>query len=448
MGELNGYEISENSMPTQDGAALEKQVADGQKPNGHQVASPPDGGYGWVVVLGAFFANFYAFGIVFCWGIYQELYLNHIYQGQISTLAISFVGSITTACLFGLGPVVNLFVRLIGFRSTMLIGSFVAPTALLLASWASQIWHVFLTQGILFGIGISLAYFPAITIPSKWFSKRRGLAIGISMSGGGIGGLVLTPIARSVLERLGYAWSLRVLAFIGYLIMPCATLVLRDWHPPNTHSAAHANRHGHRKRKFLDWEILNVNVRLMFVIGFFITFGYAAPFFMLAQYARFIGVDASLAATLIGVMSGINSLARIGLGMSADYLGRINVFLVCTLAGGLSTMIVWPLAKSLNILILFVVLYGIFGGGFISLFPVVCAELVPIQHLHDVFGFIFFATTFGSLLGPPLAGLILDAQNRTTFVPLAEFTGALSVLAALIILVLRLRVNKSIFVKV
>lgn len=78
-------------------------------------------------------------------------------------------------------------------------------------SFANQLWQLYLTQGMLFGIGAAFCFAPSVTLPSQWFYKRRGLATGIAVSGSGIGGVVLSPLTQHLIATMGYRNALRVL---------------------------------------------------------------------------------------------------------------------------------------------------------------------------------------------------------------------------------------------
>lgn len=74
-------------------------------------------------------------------------------------------------------------IQRIGYRATLAIGSILAPLGLILASFATQLWHIYLSQGILYGIGAGLAFSSSVTLPSQWFVKNRALATGLAVSG-------------------------------------------------------------------------------------------------------------------------------------------------------------------------------------------------------------------------------------------------------------------------
>ncbi|RUP47217.1 major facilitator superfamily domain-containing protein [Jimgerdemannia flammicorona] len=380
----------------------------------------PDGGYGWFVVLAAFLVNFYVWGVSYGWGIYQGLYLNDVYKGQTSTLKIAFIGTSANAVLTSLGLFLTPIINRIGYRGTMAIGTILAPLGLVLASFSTELWHLYITQGILFGIGGAFVFSPSIALPSQWFDKHRGLATGMSVCGSGVGGLALTPLVQFLIENVGYRATLRYMAIIGVVILGIATFLAKPrW-------ALKVGNDG----KMFDKSLLSKQLWIMLFFGFTVTFGYLVPYFLMPSYAISIGLSPATGAVVVGVMSGFNAAARIGLGYTADRFGRVNTMFVCTLLAGLACLLLWTFANNLGVLMAFAVVYGGSGGGFISLFPVVTADVVGVKNLSNVLGAVYASNVFGNLLGTPLAGAIYDAAGGS-YIPAMIFSGGMSVIAAI-----------------
>ncbi|KAL1916791.1 uncharacterized protein VTP21DRAFT_5495 [Calcarisporiella thermophila] len=401
---------------------------------------PFDHPRGWFVVLSSFLVNFYCFGTTYSWGVYQEYDLSTFFANRYTTLQLSFIGSLSNGLMISLGIFVDILMRHIGYRKTMLIGCACTTGAFILASFSTELWQLYLTQGILNGIGTSLCFFSSITLPAQYFLKRRGLATGLAVSSGGIGGLALSPMVRTLIDKVGYQWSLRVLAFIGLGLLPIASIFVR----PRLRTARPKSN---KKAKLVDFSFMTPRLVLLVGCGFFISFGFFTPFFYVNTFALHIGVDRTLAATLTGVMSGVNSLARVVIGLSADYFGRVNTMLWSTMVSGLAVMIVWPFANCLGILVVLTILYGWFGGAFISLYSVIIADLVPPYAINTAVSLIYTVFIFGYVFGPPISGALLDMTGRQNYIPLAEFAGAVTVVASLFILALRFSLDRNLFKK-
>lgn len=181
--------------------------------NGH-----PDIGFrAWVVVLGSFLIHFFCFApteILF--SIFQLHYLQMYSPSSQGSIAL--IGTLGSSTTYFAGFFSGFCADKFGYRLTALLGSGLMALALFLASFTSRIWQLYITQGIMYGIGASLAYYPAVGAPSRWFESRRGLALGLAMSGVGVGGMVLTPCTQATIDAVGIYWTLRILAILCFVI--------------------------------------------------------------------------------------------------------------------------------------------------------------------------------------------------------------------------------------
>lgn len=109
-------------------------------------------------------------------------------------------------------------------------------------------------------------------------------------------------------------------------------------------------------------------------------------------------------------------------------------------------MIIWPFALQYPTYVAFAVLYGLSGGGFVSLLPVTCADIVGVENIQKGLGMAYMSTVVGNLLGAPLIGLLKDSAGWTAAI---EFGGSVTLISAFVMLVLRMMMSKGkVFVKV
>ncbi|KAG0006289.1 hypothetical protein BGZ80_005323 [Entomortierella chlamydospora] len=140
------------------------------------------------------------------------------FPGALAT-EISWVGSIGTASMFILGPFVAPMTQLLGLRAVVAIGIVVSSLGLISASFATQLWQLYITQGFLFGCGVGLVLFSSLSVVSQYFEKRRGLANGIAVAGSGIGGLAMAPLTRLLIAEVGYRWCLRIMGMVVFTFL-------------------------------------------------------------------------------------------------------------------------------------------------------------------------------------------------------------------------------------
>ncbi|KAG0230561.1 hypothetical protein BGW42_000865 [Actinomortierella wolfii] len=389
---------------------------------------PPDGGYGWVVVAACFLNNFAMLGNLFSWGIFQQEYSKNSFPGQVS--AVSWIGTLAFGVMYMFGSVCSMFAAKIGYRKMVLTGAVFVTGSLVAASFATQIWHLYLTQGVMYGIGAAMANPCVLSAPSQWFVKRRGMASGLGIAGSGLGGLVFNVLIQKLIDSLGVRWCLRVLAIIiGVLMVTCGTFI-RQFNSTGK-KATHISKK--------DVEILKQPTFLLIVLGVMLTaFGYFAPLNLQPSYAVDKGLSSGQGAMLNSILNAASFFGRFVGGVFGDRFGLINLCLLCVLASALSTLVIWMFANSLAVMVVYSVIYGLLGGGFISLLGPILAEQFGTGSLTILVGIVFGVNGVGSLLGTPIAASLLSKANNNYKVPIG-FIGGVMMGGALVFYILRLR---------
>ncbi|SAM08117.1 hypothetical protein [Absidia glauca] len=388
---------------------------------------PPDGGRGWLIVLGSFFGLFAIFGNTYSFGLFLNYYNTTVYPGNMNVL--SWIGSICVALFFIIGPINQLIIQKMGYKYMLATGTILCTAALILASFATQVWHVFLTQGVLLGIGSSFVWFPCIGGPQQWFSERRGLAVGIAMAGSGVGGLVLANICQAIINTpsMGYRWALRVDGIICFVLLSLATVLVR---PLGTASQTGGNQQG--GKGLISWYLFkNPQFCVLFMVGLITTFGYMAPSMLLPSHAKSMQLNPWVGANLSAIMSAINACARIGTGYMGDKLGRFNSLCICAFLAGLSCLTVWISVHNEATLWAFAVLYGIFSGGYVTFFPTVQPQVVGLENISPAVGLLYLTNTFGYLFGVPIATALVNKSNPPNYQYAAAWSGTVIIIGSL-----------------
>ncbi|KAF9436349.1 hypothetical protein BGZ76_004209 [Entomortierella beljakovae] len=366
---------------------------------------------GYLVVFGGFLIIMVAIGYVSIYGIFQSKY-DDIYRDKgASASSISFVGSLAVGFQFGFtiisGPVMNRF----GHKAILWSGTIIGSLGLLLASWATELWHLYLTQGVMFGIGVSLLNLAATAIPPLWYDKHRGLAMGICFCGAGIGGLVFGFVIPALINSVGIYWTLRIYAIIHFVCTAFASCVMRA---PRQISGPP-----------IDPRKDTINLAILKDPGFIIWllaatlfgFAYVVPFGFLPSFAKdIVGLDPNVqGGQLLSITSAANAIGRVIIGLAGDRLGAIRVATFCFIAAGASCFI-WMFAESFGALIGFSILYGFFSGAFFTLVASITANIVGIAHLGSGLTIIFLTNTPGNLFTMPIAGKMIEGGDYKSMI--------------------------------
>lgn len=286
-----------------------------------------------------------------------------------------------------------------------------------LASLCMQVYQLLLTQGLLYGIGSSLLYFPILSVAPEYFAAHRGSAMGFILSGAGIGGLVFSPIVRALIAAIGPRWTLRVLAFlVTALGLPIAV-------------TAAPSRFVGRRQTHIDIKLATKPSFLLSVgAGFLQAGGNGLPLTFLAEYSVVLGYSAGFGATLLAVSNGVNSISRVMTGFAGDRFGRQNTLILTVVLCVVSVVAFWGGSVnggSKGLWVGFVVLYGVTGGGYNALFPTTVAEVFGLQAYASVNGFIYFVRGLGTMFGSPIGGKILGESRLANYRNVVVFDAAL-----------------------
>ncbi|XP_061169913.1 monocarboxylate transporter 14-like [Saccostrea echinata] len=195
---------------------------------GDLIPTPPDGGWGWVIVFSSLLCNIIVDGIGYAFGVllpqWEEVF--HESPGKIS-----LVGSLLVGVYLCAGPLVSGLTNKFGCRPVTFAGSCLACLGFLLASFSSSINVLMLTYGIMGGLGFGLIYLPAIVSVGFYFEKKRAIATGIAVSGSGIGTFIFAPANAAMLEA--YDWKFMLVIHAGIILNGCVcAMVMRPLDPP------------------------------------------------------------------------------------------------------------------------------------------------------------------------------------------------------------------------
>ncbi|KAH7401383.1 putative monocarboxylate transporter [Pyrenochaeta sp. MPI-SDFR-AT-0127] len=435
---------------SQDGIALEQLPRN--QTHTHSVAAPTpeqetheinewDSKEGWPVVIAGSAIFFVYLGIVYSYGIVQ-LHLERRHLASVPTL--SFIGSVAAAISPLTGTITARIIRRIGYRATAFIGSILLGLGEFTAGWSTKsVPAMFITQGFLFGTGAALVFLPAATVPSLWFKKKRGIATGIVFGGAGIGSAVISLSLEKLIAVVGLETALKILGVSAWAICLPASYFLKA---PTGPRRAVAN---------MQWRLVrSPKFLVMLFMGAIATFPLFVPPFLLPLYVTSVGLSTQVGAAVLAAWNIASAVGRIGMGFGADaLLGPVNSLLFSLLVVGISALSLWPFANSLGMVTFFAILNGMGSGGYFSLMPVVVGAVFGDGQLATTMSTLSTSWFFGYFMGSPIAGYLLDAYGGTeaglsAYRPAIFYAGSLTMASAGLILVVRLMMNRELFVRV
>ncbi|XP_012216301.1 monocarboxylate transporter 12 isoform X2 [Linepithema humile] len=181
-----------------------------------------DGGYGWVVVFGAFFVQFWVAGLVKSYGV---LYVEVMETFKDSSAAVaSWIPAILTCLCLALAPVTSMLCQKYSCRTVVFVGGLFCALGLTTSYFATRLIHLFFTFGVLTGIGGGLSTTPGIILVSQYFDKHRALANGICVSGTAAGSFVFPLLIEFLVKDFGFHGTILLLG--GCMLHVCVSATL------------------------------------------------------------------------------------------------------------------------------------------------------------------------------------------------------------------------------
>ena len=385
---------------------------------------PPDGGYGWVCTVCVFLINANTWGVNSAWAIFLAKYLSDSSFPGASQLEYALIGGLSISQSLLISPLVAISNRKFGTRVTLLIGTCLVAVAWVGASFATQIWHLFLTVGLCFGYGMGCLFVTASGILPQWFLRRRSLAVGVASSGAGLGGLAYNLGAGAAVDALGLKWTYRTLAACSFTCNLVCSLLLKDRNKLVKPS----------QRSFDHKEFGKIEVILIIVWGFMTELGYIILLYSLPHYAASLGLSHKQGSVIGAALNLGLGVGRPLIGYYSDTWGRINMAALMTALCGLWCFAIWIPAKSFGVLVLFALLAGTVCGTFWCCVTAVTTEVVGLKRLPSTFGITLTALVLPTTFAEPLG---LQIVTSSGYVSSQVFVGSVFLLGAVCVLLLR-----------
>lgn len=184
----------------------------------------PDGGWGWVVVFSSLIISMIADGISFSFGLLYSEFLIHFGATKSAT---SWIGSLFMAVPLLSGPIGSALVDRYGCRMMTIVGGVISGLGFVMSVFCNSIFTMYLTFGVVAGMGLGLCYVTAVVSIAYWFDKKRTLATSLGACGTGIGTFVYAPMTQYFINEYGWRGTVLLLAGTFFNMCVCGA-VMRD----------------------------------------------------------------------------------------------------------------------------------------------------------------------------------------------------------------------------
>lgn len=198
------------------------------------VSIPPDGGWGWLVVVASFYIFFVSDGVLISLGVFLQEIAHSL---ECTPSEVSIAGAIQTCCycfagklvrqkfleyprFIVIGPFSAALVNRFGFRWVVSVGCVISSASCFCTGLSVRWYQMILAYGVLGGIGFGMMYVSAIIVLGFYFERWRALASGVALCGAGIGSTCMPPILSMVIKTMGWRYAFYILGAM------CCTCIL------------------------------------------------------------------------------------------------------------------------------------------------------------------------------------------------------------------------------
>ncbi|KAI5357336.1 putative major facilitator superfamily, MFS transporter superfamily [Septoria linicola] len=418
---------------------LSNETVPDQEAHGNDHSLPPaDGGKAaWRLLLVAFVFEALLWGFPLSFGVFQEYY-SQLPEFEASPY-ISIIGTVASGMSYMAAPfIIPVVKRYSKYRRHMIwLGWTIALLGLVAGSFASNLGTLIITQGVMYGFGFIVFYYPILSMVNEYWVVRRGMAYGILCAASGVSGAALPIGLQSLLHRYGYQTTLRIIA-IGLLVLTGPLIpALKGRFPHSSTEITAPSR--------TDWTFLKAPLFWIFsASNFAMGLGYFFPSIYLPSYATSNGMNATQGALLLTVMSISQVLGQFSFGYLSDK-NRIPLnFLVSTsaLVAGIAVYTCWGLAQTFGVLTVFALLYGFFGAGYTAMWARMGSAVASEPSAaFAAFGLLNFGKGIGNVLAGPIGGALLGTRANvrggtyavSKYETIVLFTGSCMLVSAITI---------------
>ncbi|KAI6049882.1 monocarboxylate transporter 7 [Marmota monax] len=430
----------------------------------------PDGGWGWAVAVSFFFVEVFSYGIIKTFGVFFNDLMNSFDE---SNSTISWIVSICVFVLTFTAPLSTILSNRFGHRLVVMAGGLLVSTGMVAASFSQKVYHMYITIGLISGLGYCFSFLPTVTILSQYFDKRRSVVTAVASTGECFAVFAFAPAITALKEHIGWRHSLLFVGLLQLNIVVCGALlrpiIIRGPVSPKTvtHESrkevqymlenektrtsidsidsgvelttspknvpSHTNpeleprtdlqqtlvkagsKPGDQKAPLLDFSILKEKSFICYALfGLFATLGFFAPSLYIIPLGISLGIDPDRAAFLLSTMAIAEVFGRIGAGfaLNREPIRKIYIELICVI---LLTMSLFAFTFAtefwglMSCSIFFGFMVGTIGGTHIPMLAE--DDVVGIEKISSAAGVYVFIQSIAGLAGPPLAGLLVD-QSR------------------------------------
>ena len=370
--------------------------------------------YAWVIVAIIAIMQMVGASIRMAFGVFIDPLTQEFSWNQGSITFAYALSSIMTAVA---SPFAGSVGDRYGARRAMILGTFMFFVGMILTGMISELWHLYLTFGVLLGTAQAIFLVPLIPAAMHWFRRNLGLGMGVLMAAWGLGPALAAPLMGFLIQRFGWQDTFWITAIGSVTIMSVMIIMFRD-RPSDRGDSPYGALPGDpipekttadpdRLRRFSQfmrhtaafWNMSSIH--MLGCVGHAVILVYIIPIAVLE------GISLIMAASFLTIMSGVSVGSRFFVPIMAERMGTRTVMVIAYILQGVPVvMLYWT--HDAFMFYVFVIIFGIGYGGESGGFPILNRKYFGHAPVGSAYGFQMFGAGLGMAVGGWIGGVIFD----------------------------------------
>jgi MFS transporter, OFA family, oxalate/formate antiporter len=386
----------------------------------------------WVLAITAFIMQL-ALGSVYAWSVFLNAVIASYHVSRLQANLTFSIVLLALGITAGFGGYLN---NRFGPRVIATLGGILYGLGVILAAFtAPHIFLLYLTFGIIGGIGVGLGYIVALAMLIKWFPERRGFITGLAVAGFGGGALITSPVAAALIKSVGVGSTFLYLGIAYLVVIVVVAQFFRtapEGYAPAGWTPSARQQMDRSRRDYTLPEALRLPrwYVLWLILALNVTAGAAVISVASPMAQKFTGVDAVTAALLVSVIGIFNGAGRLFWGWLSDGITRPFTFLSMFIIQAIVFAILPSITSFVVLLVPVAIIALCYGGGFGTM-PAFAADFFGAKNAGTIYGAMLTAWSAGGIVGPILITSFGTTKHPDYATPLYIIAGIMLVSTAL-----------------
>ncbi len=352
---------------------------------------------------------------------------------NVSLSQLQVTIAIFSICMCGLGPMHGYFLQRMSVSRFVAIGGMLTGLGWVLSAFATSLPVLYLTYGVITGIGVGMVFVAGSDIAAQWFPDRRGFAVGMAAAGYGFGAVVTTFPIDTAIKASGYQQALLIYGIVLAVVCIAAAIGMRKRTASDIVPAGPASSSAY---SYTPGEMLRTpGFWLIFTMMTLVGTGGLMVISQIAVFARSFGIGPTVLVMGVSALPLALTLDRIANGFTrplfgwiSDHIGRENTMALAFTMEAISIVLLMLVGKNPALFVVLSAIVFLGWGEIFSLFPATQADMFGPKHQATNLGFLLISIAVASVFGGPLASLVFESTGSWT--PVFLIVSGLDLLAA------------------